>query len=76
MYDVSINLKYISIKRLIGREYRVKKVTVKDLVQKFSLNVMTGEDQLQKVITQSRVHRLGLEFLGHIDFFQQNKFKF
>ncbi|MGG3891184.1 HPr(Ser) kinase/phosphatase [Metabacillus fastidiosus] len=47
----------------------MKKITVEDLVQKFSLKVLTGEDQLQKVITQPRVHRPGLEFVGHFDFF-------
>ncbi|MEW9053179.1 MAG: HPr(Ser) kinase/phosphatase [Neobacillus sp.] len=47
----------------------MKKVTVKDLVQRFSLKVLAGESQLGKVITQSRVHRPGLEFVGHFDFF-------
>lgn len=47
----------------------MKKITVENLVQKFSLKVLAGESQLQKVITQSRVHRPGLEFVGHFDFF-------
>lgn len=47
----------------------MKTITVEDLVRKFSLNVLTGEDQLQKSITRSRVHRPGLEFVGHFDFF-------
>ena len=47
----------------------MKKITVENLVQKFSLKVVAGEGQLQKVITQSRVHRPGLEFVGHFDFF-------
>ncbi|OLS39224.1 HPr(Ser) kinase/phosphatase [Bacillus sp. MRMR6] len=47
----------------------MKKVTVKDLVRRFSLKVLAGENQLEKVITQSRVHRPGLEFVGHFDFF-------
>jgi HPr kinase/phosphorylase len=47
----------------------VKKITVENLVQKFSLKVLAGEDQLQKEITQSRVHRPGLEFVGYFDFF-------
>ncbi len=33
------------------------------------MKVVAGENQLQKVITQSRVHRPGLEFVGHFDFF-------
>ncbi|HWO97823.1 MAG TPA: HPr(Ser) kinase/phosphatase [Bacillus sp. (in: firmicutes)] len=47
----------------------MKKITVENLVQKFSLKVLAGEDQLQKRITQPRVHRPGLEFVGHFDFF-------
>ncbi|MDQ0246327.1 HPr kinase/phosphorylase [Bacillus fengqiuensis] len=48
---------------------KVKKITVENLAQKFSLKVLAGEDQLQKTITQPRVHRPGLEFVGHFDFF-------
>ena len=66
---LSCNLSIIHIKRETGREYRVKKITVEDLVQKFSLKVLAGEGQLQKPITQPRVHRPGLEFVGHFDFF-------
>ncbi|WP_050182087.1 HPr(Ser) kinase/phosphatase [Domibacillus robiginosus] len=47
----------------------MKKITVENLVEKFSLKVLAGEDQLQQVITQPRVHRPGLEFVGHFDFF-------
>ncbi|MCM3569784.1 HPr(Ser) kinase/phosphatase [Neobacillus mesonae] len=47
----------------------MKKITVENLAQKFSLKVAAGESQLQKTITQSRVHRPGLEFVGHFDFF-------
>ncbi|WP_102347963.1 HPr(Ser) kinase/phosphatase [Bacillus sp. Marseille-P3661] len=47
----------------------MKTLTVEDLVRKFSLKVLVGEDQLQKPITQSRVHRPGLEFVGHFEFF-------
>jgi len=50
-------------------EGTVKRITVNDLVRKFSLKVLAGEDQLQNTITQSRVHRPGLEFVGHFDFF-------
>ncbi|MDR7000705.1 HPr(Ser) kinase/phosphatase [Neobacillus niacini] len=47
----------------------MKILTVENLVQKFSLKVLTGEDQLQQPIRQSRSHRPGLEFVGHFDFF-------
>lgn len=46
-----------------------KKITIENLVQKFSLKVLAGEDQLQKTITHPRVHRPGLEFVGYFDFF-------
>jgi HPr kinase/phosphorylase len=47
----------------------VKRITVDNLVKRFSLKVLAGEGQLQKMITQPRVHRPGLEFVGHFDFF-------
>ncbi|WP_121613389.1 HPr(Ser) kinase/phosphatase [Mesobacillus foraminis] len=47
----------------------MKEITVENLVRKFSLKVLAGESQLQKKITQPRVHRPGLEFVGHFDFF-------
>ncbi|OIK15594.1 HPr(Ser) kinase/phosphatase [Bacillus sp. MUM 116] len=47
----------------------MKIFTVEDLVRKFSLKVLTGENQLQRTIKQSRSHRPGLEFVGHFDFF-------
>ncbi|MGX6444005.1 HPr(Ser) kinase/phosphatase [Neobacillus sp. K501] len=47
----------------------MKKITVENLVQRFSLKVLAGEGHLEKAITQPRVHRPGLEFVGHFDFF-------
>ncbi|MCM2533660.1 HPr(Ser) kinase/phosphatase [Neobacillus pocheonensis] len=47
----------------------MKILTVENLVRKFSLKVLTGENQLQQTIKQSRCHRPGLEFVGHFDFF-------
>ncbi len=52
---------------------KVKKITVENLVQKFSLKVLVGENLLQKTITHSRVHRPGLEFVGHFDFFPRER---
>jgi HPr kinase/phosphorylase len=52
---------------------RVKSIKVKDLVEKFSLKVLAGKDNLDKLITQSRVHRPGLEFVGHFDFFPTDR---
>jgi HPr kinase/phosphorylase len=47
----------------------LKKITVEKLVPRFKLKVLAGENHLQKEITQSRVHRPRLEFVGHFDFF-------
>jgi HPr kinase/phosphorylase len=47
----------------------VKILTVEDLVRKFSLKILTGENKLKQQIKQSRSHRPGLEFVGHFDFF-------
>lgn len=51
----------------------MKNITVEDIVKKFSLEVLAGENYLQKPITQPRVHRPGLEFVGHFDFFPKEK---
>lgn len=47
----------------------MKSVTVKHLVNQFSLEVLVGEDQLERIITKARTHRPGLEFTGYFDFF-------
>ena len=47
----------------------MKKLTIEHLVNRFSLKVLAGFEQLKKAITQSRSHRPGLEFVGHFDFF-------
>lgn len=44
-------------------------ITVQDLVNSFSLEVLAGENQLSNPITKSRLHRPGLEFVGYFDFF-------
>jgi HPr kinase/phosphorylase len=62
-------IKYNTVKHDLDGEGTVKRITVADLVRRFSLKVLAGEDQLQNTITQSRVHRPGLEFVGHFDFF-------
>lgn len=44
-------------------------ITVQDLVNSFSLEVLAGENQLSNPITKARLHRPGLEFVGYFDFF-------
>lgn len=51
----------------------MKKVPVSSLVQRFKLEVLAGESQLNREITKSQVHRPGLEFVGYFDFFPQQR---
>ncbi|WP_426450736.1 HPr(Ser) kinase/phosphatase [Paenibacillus sp. S-38] len=44
-------------------------VTVQQLVDRFSLEVLAGQDQLHRTIAKTRVYRPGLEFAGYYDFF-------
>lgn len=47
----------------------MKAITVKDLINRFSLEVLAGEEHLDRKITKNRAHRPGLEFVGYFDFF-------
>lgn len=47
----------------------MKSITVKQLVDKYSLEVLAGASQLERPITKIRAHRPGLEFVGYFDFF-------
>ena len=47
----------------------MKSITVKELVERFSLQVLAGKSELQREITKPGVHRPGLEFVGYFDFF-------
>lgn len=46
----------------------MKKVTINDLVNRFSLDVLTGENKLDRLIEKSPSRRPGLEFIDHFDF--------
>jgi len=46
-----------------------KQIAVRDLVERFQLEVIAGKDKLDRPIEKSRVHRPGLEFAGYFDFF-------
>ncbi|CAM4240168.1 HPr(Ser) kinase/phosphatase [Lederbergia lenta] len=50
-----------------------KSIAVEQLVRNFSLEVLAGEDQLNRGITRSRTHRPGLEFIGYFDFFPMKR---
>ena len=47
----------------------MKVVTVQELVDRFKLEVLAGKERLQRLITKSKAHRPGLEFVGFFDFF-------
>lgn len=51
----------------------MKSVIVKDLVERFQLEVLNDHADLQRPITMSKVHRPGLEFVGYFDFFPQER---
>src|SRR5690606_510613 len=47
----------------------IPKATVQDLVDRFSLEVLVGSDQLHRTIEKPKAHRPGLEFAGYFEFF-------
>lgn len=49
----------------------MKSISVKQLVNQFSLEVLAGSSQLDRKISNARTHRPGLEFVGYFDFFPQ-----
>lgn len=49
----------------------MKSIEVRELVDKFSLEVLAGRDKLDRKIMKARVYRPGLEFVGYFDFFPQ-----
>lgn len=49
----------------------MKPVTVKDLVERFSLEILAGHTELHRPITKTKAHRPGLEFVGYFEYFPQ-----
>lgn len=49
-----------------------KSITVEQIRNQFNLDIIAGETELQREITQAKVHRPGLEFVGYFDFFPMN----
>lgn len=47
----------------------MKTITIEDLAKRFSLKVLAGENDLQRIVTKTQSHRPGLEFIGFFDFF-------
>ncbi|MBP2078486.1 HPr(Ser) kinase/phosphatase [Oceanobacillus polygoni] len=51
----------------------MKSIMVEQLVREFSLEVLAGENELDRSITRLRTHRPGLEFIGYFDFFPMER---
>src|SRR4051812_22057047 len=49
----------------------MKEIDVRELAEKFSLEVLAGADKLDRKIIKAGAYRPGLEFVGYFDFFPQ-----
>lgn len=51
----------------------MKSMTVNNITEKFSLEVLAGANRMDRVITRPQTHRPGLEFVGYFDFFPMER---
>lgn len=51
----------------------MKTITVQKIIDKFHLEVLSGNNCLEREIDRPRTHRPGLEFVGYFDFFPTNR---
>lgn len=51
----------------------MKSMTVHNITEKFSLEVLAGANRMDRVITRPQTHRPGLEFVGYFDFFPMER---
>ncbi|MBP1905332.1 HPr kinase/phosphorylase [Paenibacillus turicensis] len=51
----------------------MKTITVQKIIDKFHLEVLSGDHCLEREIDRPRTHRPGLEFVGYFDFFPTNR---
>lgn len=51
----------------------MKTITVQRLVDTFRLEVLAGEERMDREIDRPRAHRPGLEFVGYFEFFPMNR---
>ncbi|WP_068784144.1 HPr(Ser) kinase/phosphatase [Paenibacillus phocaensis] len=51
----------------------MKTITVQKLVDTFKLEILAGEERMDREIDRPRAHRPGLEFVGYFDFFPMNR---
>src|SRR5699024_11493158 len=54
------------------RVYEVKSITVKELINRFQLEVITGENELDKKIYTSKTRRPGIEFIDTFNFLPEH----
>jgi HPr kinase/phosphorylase len=49
----------------------LKSIAIRELAERFSLEVLAGAEQLDRQIVKARAYRPGLEFVGYFDYFPQ-----
>ncbi|WP_141499784.1 HPr(Ser) kinase/phosphatase [Paenibacillus luteus] len=49
----------------------MKSIAIRELAERFSLEVLAGAEQLDRQIVKARAYRPGLEFVGYFDYFPQ-----
>lgn len=49
----------------------MKSIAVKELAERFKLEILAGAGELERMIMKARAYRPGLEFVGYFDFFPQ-----
>lgn len=47
----------------------MKKISVERIAKELSLEILAGEDSLDRKVSKNKSHRPGLEFIGYFDFF-------
>lgn len=51
----------------------MSKVTIKDILKKFNLELITGEDGIDRPVTTSDISRPGLEMAGFFDYYPEER---
>ena len=51
----------------------MSKVTIKDILKKFNLELISGEEGIDRPVTTSDLSRPGLEMAGFFDYYPQER---
>lgn len=49
------------------------KVTIKDIINKFNLELISGEDGIDRPVTTSDISRPGIEIAGFFDYYPEER---